>query len=251
MVSCWPISFRFRSRQGVCDTPLHLFGYYRGWIQLIYTPVRLKTRLNTIHHYTGLGDVGAGWGLYTMCNRFEMNKYTLHSWVDGRNLGKIASTNWGKIAPFDANKINNFAQHQGFKGVLLLNKFIWEIFWMLLWSKVHSVIIPFCTFAVYFERERLQKISDDTTESGCFRMIERSIDMPSGCYDANSLLRWLTTSSPCDNDECNLYTKLGSFDSNHSLLSHLAQFSQTQRVTNIVVVVLTEWRFKNNTQYNK
>ena len=52
-----------------------------------------------------------------------------------------------------------------------------------------SIIIPFCTFAVYFERERLQKISDDTTESGCFRMIERSIDMPSGCYDANSLLR--------------------------------------------------------------
>ena len=49
-----------------------------------------------------------------------MNKYTLHSWVDGRNLGKIA--------PLDANKFNNFAQHQGFKGVLLLNKFIWEIF---------------------------------------------------------------------------------------------------------------------------
>ena len=60
---------------------------------------------------------------------------------------------------------------------------------MLLWSKVHSIIIPFCTFVVSFERERLQRTSDDTKESGCFRMIERSMDMPSGCYDANSLLR--------------------------------------------------------------
>ena len=60
---------------------------------------------------------------------------------------------------------------------------------MLLWSKVHSINIPFCTFAVSFERERLQRTSDDTSESGCFRMIERSMDMPSGCYDAYSLLR--------------------------------------------------------------
>lgn len=60
---------------------------------------------------------------------------------------------------------------------------------MLSWSKVHSIIIPFCTFAVSFEREQLQKTSDDTTGLGCFRMIERSMDMPSGCYDANSLLR--------------------------------------------------------------
>ena len=60
---------------------------------------------------------------------------------------------------------------------------------MLLWSKVHSIIFPFCTFAASFERERLQQASDDTTESGGFGMIERSMDMPSGCYDANSLLR--------------------------------------------------------------
>ena len=33
--------FRFRSHQGVCDTPLHLFVYYRGQIQLIIIPVRL------------------------------------------------------------------------------------------------------------------------------------------------------------------------------------------------------------------
>ena len=92
------------------------------------TLIRLLSRLNTVNIYIYSMIVGAGWGLYTMCNRFEMNKYTLHSWVDGRNLGKIASTNWGKMAPFDANKFNNFAQHQGFKGVLLLNKFIWEIF---------------------------------------------------------------------------------------------------------------------------
>ena len=43
---------------------------------------------------------------------------------------------------------------------------------MLSWSKVHSIIIPFCTFAVSFEREQLQRTSDDTKESGCFRMIE-------------------------------------------------------------------------------
>ena len=32
---------RFRSREGVCDTPLHLFDYCRGQIQLIIIPVRL------------------------------------------------------------------------------------------------------------------------------------------------------------------------------------------------------------------
>ena len=37
-VVCW---FRFRSLQGVCDTPLHLFDYCRGQIQLIIIPVRL------------------------------------------------------------------------------------------------------------------------------------------------------------------------------------------------------------------
>ena len=36
--ACW---FRFRSHQGVCDMPLHLFDYYRGQIQLIIIPVRL------------------------------------------------------------------------------------------------------------------------------------------------------------------------------------------------------------------
>ena len=191
-------------------------------------------------------------GAYTQCvtDLKWINIPYIHGWTDGiwSKLPPLIGTKWLHLMLIN---LTMFAQHQGFKGVLLLNKFIWEIFWMLLWSKVHSIIIPFCTFAVSFEREQLQKTSDDTTESGCFRMIERSMDMPSGCYDANSLLRWSTTSSPCDNDECNLYTKLGSFDSNHSLLSHLARFSQTQRVTNIVVVVLTEWRFKNNTQYNK
>ena len=33
--------FRFRPHEGVCDTPLHLFVYYHGQIQLIIIPVRL------------------------------------------------------------------------------------------------------------------------------------------------------------------------------------------------------------------
>ena len=41
MMSCWALLFRFRPRQGVCDTPLHLFVYCRGQIQLIIIPVRL------------------------------------------------------------------------------------------------------------------------------------------------------------------------------------------------------------------
>ena len=41
MVSCWATSFRSRPHQGVCDTPLHLFDYCHGKIQLIITPVRL------------------------------------------------------------------------------------------------------------------------------------------------------------------------------------------------------------------
>ena len=41
----WATLFHFRSREGVCDTPLHLFIYCRGKMRLIITPVRLKTML--------------------------------------------------------------------------------------------------------------------------------------------------------------------------------------------------------------
>ena len=83
------------------------FSLTSGRMRYAPTLIRLLSRLNTVNIYIYSMIVGAGWGLYTMCNRFEMNKYTLHSWVDGRNLVKIASTNWGKMAPFDANKFNN------------------------------------------------------------------------------------------------------------------------------------------------
>ena len=103
-INHYTCSVEFRDLWGCVSIP---FSPTSGRMRYAPTLVRLLSRLNTLHHYTGLGDVGAGWGLCTMCNRFEMNKYTLHSWVDGRNLVKIASTNWGKIAPFDANKFNN------------------------------------------------------------------------------------------------------------------------------------------------
>ena len=39
----WVVGWcRIRPHQGVCDTPLHLFGYCHGWIQLIITTVRLN-----------------------------------------------------------------------------------------------------------------------------------------------------------------------------------------------------------------
>ena len=37
--------FHFRPREGVCDTPLHLFDCYRGWIWFTFTPVRFLSGL--------------------------------------------------------------------------------------------------------------------------------------------------------------------------------------------------------------
>ena len=54
--------FRFRSFEGVCDTPLHLFVYCHGQIQLIITPVRLNFGLITSwqNRQNGRDDADSG-----------------------------------------------------------------------------------------------------------------------------------------------------------------------------------------------
>ena len=62
-VSCSSLSFHFRPREGVCDTPLHLFGDYCGWIGLMITPVRLKTMLTITwqNRQTNRDDADSGY----------------------------------------------------------------------------------------------------------------------------------------------------------------------------------------------
>ena len=50
---CWFAHwFRFRSREGVCDTPLHLFVYFTGYIGLCVGSVFAHMRAYAIRPYT-------------------------------------------------------------------------------------------------------------------------------------------------------------------------------------------------------
>ena len=70
---CWVGGWiRFRSFEGVCDTPLHLFDYCRGQIQLIIIPVRLLSGWDGGRTYlvdfNGMMNVQMLWGRKVYCN---------------------------------------------------------------------------------------------------------------------------------------------------------------------------------------
>ena len=56
--------FHFRSREGVCDTPLHLFVYFTGYIGLCVGSVFAHIRAYAIRPYTRSIIVVAEYGLY-------------------------------------------------------------------------------------------------------------------------------------------------------------------------------------------
>ena len=63
-MSCWTLSFHFRPREGVCDTPLHLFGCFLGFIGLRIGSVFAHMRAYAIRPYSCSFNIMVEYGLY-------------------------------------------------------------------------------------------------------------------------------------------------------------------------------------------